>query len=162
MKIVGKTPARPGNEGDANQPAVLTLNVEVNVPLQHLSNFQRFLDLPLTNCEIELDLSWKEHCVLTEHHNNITRVDSVITNTKLYVPVVTWCINDNSKFRKNIKQGSKRAISWNKYRSEKTTQTKNNNLDHLIDPTFKSINRLFFPSFKNVNYGIILMSITCH
>ena len=55
MKIVGKTPARPGNEGDANQPAVLTLNVEVNVPLQHLSNFQRFLDLPLTNCEIELD-----------------------------------------------------------------------------------------------------------
>ena len=86
----------------------------------------------------------------------------MIANTKLYVPVVTWCINDNSKFRKNIKQGSKRAISWNKYRSEKTTQTKNNNLDHLIDPTFKSINRLFFPSFKNVNYGIILMSITCH
>ena len=122
----------------------------------------RFLDLPLKNCELELDLSWKEHCVLIKHHNNITRVDFVITNTKLYVPLATWCINDNIEFRKNIKHGFKRTISWNKYRSEKTTQTKNNNLDYLINPTIESINRLFFLSFKNDNYGIILMSITCH
>ena len=34
-----------------------------------------------------------------------------------------------------MKQGLKTAISWNKYRSEITTQPKNNNLDFMIDPT---------------------------
>ena len=60
-------------------------------------------------------------------------------------------INDNIKFLENIKQGFKRTISWNKYRSEITTQPKNNNLDYLIDPTFRNINRLFVLSFKNGN-----------
>ena len=74
-----------------------------------------------------------------------------INNAKIYVPVVTFSINDNIKFLENIKQGFKRTISWNKYRPEITTQTKNNNLDYLIDPTFRNINRLFVPSFKNGN-----------
>ena len=39
----------------------------------------------------------------------------------------------------------------NKYRSEITSQPKNNNSDYLIDPTFRNINRLFVLSFKNVN-----------
>ena len=47
-----------------------------------------------------------------------------INNTKLYVPVVTLPINDNIKFLGNIKQGFKRTIYWNKYRSEITTQPK--------------------------------------
>ena len=72
-----------------------------------------------------------------------------INNAKLYVSVITLSINDNFKFLQNIKQGFKRTISWNKYRSEITTQTKNNNLDYLIDPTFRNINRLFVLSFKN-------------
>ena len=58
----------------------------------------------------------------------------MITSTKLHVPVVTLSINDNIKFLENIKQGIKRTIFWNKYRSEITTQTNNNNLDYLIDP----------------------------
>ena len=66
-----------------------------------------------------------------------------INNAKLYVPVVTLSVNDNSKFLENIKQGFKRTISWNKYRSEITAQPKNNNSDYLIDPTFRNINRLF-------------------
>ena len=45
-----------------------------------------------------------------------------INNAKLYVPVVTLSINDNIKFLENIKQGFKRTISWNKYRSDITTQ----------------------------------------
>ena len=60
-------------------------------------------------------------------------------------------VNDNKKFLENIKPGFKRLISWNKYRSEITTQPKNNNLDYLIDPTFRNINRLFVLSFKNGN-----------
>ena len=52
------------------------------------------------------------------------------------------------KFLENIKQGFKRTISWNKYRSEITAEAKKNNLHHLIDPTLDII-RLFFFSFKN-------------
>ena len=60
-------------------------------------------------------------------------------------------INDNIKFIEKIKQGFKRTISSNKYRSNITTQPKNNNLDYMIDPTFRNINRLFVLSFKNGN-----------
>ena len=72
-------------------------------------------------------------------------------NAKLYVPVVNLSINDNINFLENIKQGFKRTISWNKYRSDITTQTNYNNLDYLIDPTLGNINRLFVLSFKNSN-----------
>ena len=61
-------------------------------------------------------------------------------------------INDNIKVLENIKQVFKRTISWNKYRSEVTTQPKNNNLDYMIHSTFGNINRLFVPSFKNNDY----------
>ena len=73
----------------------------------------------------------------------MTGVNFMITSTKRYVPVVTLFINDNIKFLENIKQRFKRAISWDKYRSEITTQPRNNNLDYLIDPKFRNINRLF-------------------
>ena len=69
----------------------------------------------------------------------------------LYVQVVNLSANDNIKFLENIKEGFKRNISWNNYRSELKTQTKDINLDYLIDPTFKDINRLFALSFKNGN-----------
>ena len=63
----------------------------------------------------------------------------MITSTKLYVPVITFSFNDNIKFLENIKQGLKRKISWNKYRSDITTHAKKNNLDYLIDQTFRNI-----------------------
>ena len=59
-KIAGITPARPGNEGDANRPAVPTLNVEVTIPFKYLSKFWRILTLSLINCETELDFSWTQ------------------------------------------------------------------------------------------------------
>ena len=65
--------------------------------------------------------------------------------------VVTLSINYNIRFLENKKQEFKRTISWNKYRSEITTQFKNNNLDYMIDPTFRNINRLFAFSFKKGN-----------
>ena len=148
-KIVGKTPARPGNEGDANRPAVLTLSAEAIIPLKYLSTFWRFLYLTLINRQIELDLSWTKDCLLIEYHKNITKVNFMITSTKL--PVVTLSINGNIKFLENIKLGFKRTSYWNKYRSEITTQAKNNNLDCLIDTTFTKTNRLFVLSFRNGN-----------
>ena len=78
----------------------------------------------------------------------------MITSTNLYVPVVTLSINNNIKFLENIKQGSKRTISFNKFRSERTTQPKSNNLNYLIDPTFRNINILFVLSFENCNNNL--------
>ena len=75
-------------------------------------------------------------------------VSCTITSTKPYVSVVTLSVNDNIKFLENIKQGFKRTISSNKYRSEITTRPNISNLDYLIDPTLWNINRLFVLSFK--------------
>ena len=72
-----------------------------------------------------------------------------INNAKFYVPVGTLSINDNIKFLQNIKQGFKRTISWNKHKSERTTQPKNHNLDYLIGATYRNINRLFVLLFRN-------------
>ena len=49
---------------------------------------------------------------------------------KLYVLLVTLYINDIIKILENIRQRFKTITSWDKDRSEMTTQTKNNNLDY--------------------------------
>ena len=72
-----------------------------------------------------------------------------ITDTKLYVPVVTLSTEDDNKLLEQIKIGFKRTIKWNKYRSEMTKQAKTNNLNYLTDPTFGKVNRLLVLSFKN-------------
>ena len=73
----------------------------------------------------------------------------MITSTKFYVLLVTFSINDNIKFLENIKQRFKRTIYWKKYRSEITGKPKTANLDYLIYPTFRNINKLFVLTFKN-------------
>ena len=88
---------------------------------------------------------------MIEHHNNIAGATFQISSSKLYVPDVTFSVIDNIKFLKNIKQRFKRTILWSKYCSEITTQPNNNNLNDLIDPTFRNINRLFVLSFKSGN-----------
>ena len=44
-------------------------------------------------------------------------------------------------------------MKWNKFRSEMSNQTKNNNFNYLIDPTFSNVNRLFVLSFENEDDG---------
>ena len=58
-------------------------------------------------------------------------------------------INDDIRFLENLKQGLKRINSWNKYQSEKMTQSKNNNLVYLLDPAFRNINRFVVLSLRN-------------
>ena len=60
-----------------------------------------------------------------------------INNGKFYVPFVTFSINDNIKFLENVKQRFKRTISWNKYRSEITTQKTRNSFDMYYKPLVK-------------------------
>ena len=72
-----------------------------------MSNFWGFLYLSLINCEIKHDLKWTKNCVLIEEDNLITGVSFIITNTKLYDPVVKLYTNDNIELLENIKQGLK-------------------------------------------------------
>ena len=68
----------------------------------------------------------------------------------MYVPVVTLSKENDTKLLEKLKSGFKRIIKWNKYRSQMSVQSNNNNLNYLIDPTFTNINRLFVLSFERI------------
>ena len=98
---------------------------EVVIPLKHLSNFWRSLNIPLINCEVELILTWSKNCVLADmttkdaEGNNPAIVAPVvltfeITDTKLYVPVVTLSKENDTKLLEQLKLGFTRTIKWNK------------------------------------------------
>ena len=109
------------------------------VLLKYLSNFWRTLEMPLFNCEVNLILAWLSTCVIT----NSTGVGTFeITDTKLYLPVVTLSTQDNSKLLQQLKSGFKRVISWNKYLSKPELLRRNPNLNHLVEPSFQGVNRL--------------------
>ena len=50
---------------------------------------------------------------------------------------------------KFLKSGFKRVLNWNKYLSKPELLTRNPNLNHLIEPSFQGVNRLFVLAFKN-------------
>ena len=128
-----------------------------------MSIFWRSVGIPLFNCEVSLTLTWSKHCVILSK----AKIDAVaatklsatnvsnrafgvnvsarnatfkITDTNLYVPFVTLSTEDDNNFLEQLKSGFKRFIKWNKQL---------NNLNHLIDPTFNKVNRLFVLSFDN-------------
>ena len=101
IKITGKTPDN-GNEKD----------VEIIVPLKYLSNFWRTLEMPLINCEVTLILTWSSTCVIT---NSTDEGSFEITDTILYVPVVTLSAQDNAKLLQQLKSGFKRVVNCNNY-----------------------------------------------
>ena len=76
-----------------------------------------------------------------------------ITDTKLYVPVVSLSKENDTKLLEQLKTGFKRTIKWSKYRSQMTVQPENNKLNYLIDPKFTNVNRLFVLSFTRNNVG---------
>ena len=71
-----------------------------------------------------------------------------ITDTKLYVPVVTLSKENDTKLLEQLKSGFKKTIKWNKCRSKMNIHPQNNNLNYLIDPTFPNVNKSFVLSFK--------------
>ena len=126
-----------------------TKNFEIMVPLKYLSNFWRTSEMPLINCEINFILTWSTNCVIVS--TNVTNQNATfeITDTKLYVPVVTLSTQDNSKLLQQLKSGFKRIISWNKYLSKPELLAQTPNLNHLVEPNFQVVNRLFTLAFKN-------------
>ena len=137
VKITGRT----GNNG--------TKDVEIMVPLKYLSNFWRTLEMPLINCEVNLILTWSSTCVLIATNTPNQNATFAITDTKLYVPVVTLSTQENTKFFPQLKSGFKRVINWNKYLSKPELLAQNPNLNHLVEPSFQGVNRLFVLAFEN-------------
>ena len=79
-------------------------------------------------------------------HQNAT---FAITDTKLYVPVLTLSTQDNAKLLQQLMSGFKRVINWNKYLSKPELLAQNPNLNHLIKPRFQGVDRLFVLAFEN-------------
>ena len=93
---------------------------EVVIPLKHLSNFWRTLNIPLINCEIELILTWSKNCALADMtvraagNNNDppaivapTGLEFQITDTKLHILVVTLSIENDKNFLEQLNQDLK-------------------------------------------------------
>ena len=87
---------------------------EVVIPLKHLSNFWRSLNIPLINCEVELILTWSKNCVLFNMTANPVADPAIIapteskfeiTDTKLYVSVVTFSKENDIKLLQQLKSG---------------------------------------------------------
>ena len=131
IKITGKTPD-DDNEKD----------VEIMVPLKYLSNFWRTLQMPLINCQINLILTWSSTCVITNSNGAGTFAINVVT-------VVTLSTQENTKLLQQLKSGFKRVINWNKYLSKPELLAQNPNLNHLVEPSFQGVNRLFVLAFEN-------------
>ena len=112
--------------------------------------------MPLINCKVELSLKWTENCVLTTAaigaNANTTGADSAtfkITDVKLYVPVVTLSAEDNARLAKQLDEGFKRPVYWNKYKiiDNKVVKIDAANVEQhireLLDSSYQGAKRLF-------------------
>ena len=106
------------------------LNVKIVVPLKYLSNFFRSLEMPLINCKIKSNLTWKKECVLST-----AAADAIfiINDTKLYVPVVTLSKEDNKDFIEQQNKGFQRSIYWNEYKTKEQTENMDANAVKYIN-----------------------------
>ena len=112
--------------------------------MKYLSNFWRSLNIPLINCGIELILTWSKNCILADmterdaQGNNPAIAAPIllefkITDTKLYIPVVSLSKENDIKVLEQLKTGFKKTIKWNNYRSQISIHPQNNNVNYLID-----------------------------
>ena len=137
--------------GDSNvDGGIVKLNVKVVVPLKYLSNFFRSLEMPLINCKIKLNLTWKKECVLSTDAGNAA---FIINDTKMYVPVVTLSKEDNKGFIEQQNKGFQRSIYWNEYETKEINENADANVFKYInlDPSFQGVNRLFVTTYNSAN-----------
>ena len=126
---------------------VATLNVKIVVPLKYLSSFFRSLEMPLINCKIKLNLTWKKECVLS---SNDGKAVFIINDRKLYVPVATLSKEDNKDFIEQKNKGFQRSIYWNEYKTKEISENADANVFKYInlDPYFQGVNKLFVMAYN--------------
>ena len=137
-KITGQT----GNNGRID-------NVGIMVPLKYLSNFWGTLGIPLINYEVNLILTWFADRIKICINVGNQVPSSAITETNLYVPVVTLSTQNHTKLLPQLKSGFNRTMNWNKYLSKPESLAQNPNLNHLVEPTFQGVNRPFVLVFED-------------
>ena len=127
--------------------AIAKLSVKIVVPLKYLSNFFRSLEMPLINCKIRLNLTWKKECVLSTDAGDAV---FIINDTKLYVPVVTLSKEDNKDFIEQQNKGFQRSIYWNEYKTKEQTENADANATKYINLnlSFQGVNRLFIMAYN--------------
>ena len=108
--------------------------------------------MPLINCKIKLNLTWKKECVLSTDAVNAV---FIINDTKLYVPVVTLSKEDNKDFIEQQNKGFQRSIYWNEYKTKENDENADANNANTVryinlDPSFQSVNRLFLMAYNRV------------
>ena len=84
-----------------------TKDVGIAVPLKYLSNFWRTLESSLIICEINLIITWSKDWVISSAAG---ATKFKITDTKIYVPVVTLSTQDNAKLLQQLKSSLKRTL----------------------------------------------------
>ena len=102
--------------------------------------------MPLINCEVTLTLTGSPNCVIT---NSTGQGKFKISDTNLYVPIVTLSTKGNEKSLEQLKYGFKRVINWNKYLSKPAFLAQNPNLNYLIKSSFQGVNRFFVVAFED-------------
>ena len=135
---------------DPDNARVGRLNVKIVVTLKYLSNFFRSLEIPLINCKIKLNLTWKKECVLSTAGDDAV---FIINDTKLYVPVVTLSKEDNKDFNEQQNKGFQRSFYWNEYKTKEQTENAAANAIKYInlDPSFQGVNRLFLIAYSRAD-----------
>ena len=88
------------------------------VPLKYLSNFQRTLEMPLINCEVNLILTWPANCVIVSTDVANQNAMVTITEPKLYVPIVTLLTQDNAKSLTQFLALKEQLIGTNIYQNQ--------------------------------------------
>ena len=113
------------------------------VPIKYLRNFWKTLQMSLINCEVNLIFTWSENCVII--YTNVANQNPTfeITETKIYVLLVTLSTQDNPKLLPQLKLGFKRTVNWDKYLPKPELLTQNLNLNHLVESSSQGVNRLF-------------------
>ena len=145
IKLLGNIPQLA-----ADAARVGRLNVKIVVPLKYLSNFFRSLEMPLINCKIKLNLTWKKECVLSTDAGDAV---FIINDTKMYVPLVTLSKEDNKNFIEQQNKGFQRSIYWNEYKTKEINEDADANVFKYInlDPSFQGVNRLFVMAYNRAN-----------
>ena len=106
--------------------------------------------MPLVNCKIELSLNWIE-CLPTVA--NIANFK--ITDSKLYVPIVTLSAEDNVKLSKLLSEGFKRSVYWNEYKISDnilihiTDNNEEKTIRQLLDSSYQGVKTLFVIAYNN-------------
>ena len=101
--------------------------------------------MPVINCKVELSLKWYENCRLSSAG---TAATFAITDTKLYVPVVTLKIEGNAKLLKLLSEGFKGSVYWNKYQAILKDHAENENIRERLDASFQQVNKLFVLAYE--------------